>query len=68
MKKIKNQQVIKPYLAAIRAETRHDFESIRSFIILVDENALVFTIRQQIYQYFGRREIHFYQVPHVLYW
>ena len=68
MKKDKNQWVIKPYLIAIQAETLNDFELIRSFIILVDNYALVFTIRQIIYQYFRRGEVHSHQVPHVFYW
>ena len=45
IKKVKNKYIIKPYLAAIQAETRRDFESIRSFIILLDDYAFDFTIR-----------------------
>ena len=45
--------MIKQYLAAIQSEIQYDLESIRSFIILLDDYALVFTIQQLIYQYFG---------------
>ena len=67
IKMVKNQWVIKPYLTAIQAEIRHGFESKRSFIILVDDYALVLIIRRLIYLYFGRGKVHSHQVPHVLY-